>query len=406
MFVFVLNYHGNPLMPCKPQKARKLLSEGKAKVIKQTPFTIQLLNGSSGYKQDVSLGIDAGTKHIGFSATTTKKVYFEGEFDIRTDIQELMSTRKALRSFRRSRKTRYRKARFLNRKKPVGWLPPSIRNKIDSHLKIMRISHSILPIKTSIIEVAQFNIQKIKNNTVQQKSNQSGFSNVREYVLFRDDHTCQHCKGKSKDKVLNVHHIESRKTGGNAPDNLIVLCKTCHHKIHQNNLEHIFKRKSPSLRDKAHMTTMRRFIYEEAKTTYPNVELTYGYVTKETRIKNGLSKTHAIDARCISGNPISKPDSISYLLKQSRSNNRQLHKMKFKKKGIRQANKAERFVHGYQLFDKIKFQNDICFIFGRRKTGYFDIRTLKGSSIHKSASYKKLELIERASTLLIDCQRG
>jgi hypothetical protein len=75
MFVYVINKHGKPLMPCKPQKARKLLIEKKAKIVKRTPFVIQLLFGSSGYKQPLSLGIDAGTKHIGVSATTEKRLY-------------------------------------------------------------------------------------------------------------------------------------------------------------------------------------------------------------------------------------------------------------------------------------------------------------------------------------------
>lgn len=67
LFVYIQNCHGNPLMPCQPQKARLLLKEGKAKVAKMVPFTLQLLYGSSGYKQDVSLGIDAGTRHLGVS---------------------------------------------------------------------------------------------------------------------------------------------------------------------------------------------------------------------------------------------------------------------------------------------------------------------------------------------------
>lgn len=84
MLVYVLNKHGQPLMPCKPQKARRLLQQEKAKVIHRTPFTIQLQYGSSGYKQPVSLGVDAGTKHIGLSATTGGHVLFEGEVKLRT----------------------------------------------------------------------------------------------------------------------------------------------------------------------------------------------------------------------------------------------------------------------------------------------------------------------------------
>jgi len=56
MLVFVINQHGKTLMPTTPSKARKLLKQGKAKIVKYNPFTIQLLYGSSGYKQEVKIG--------------------------------------------------------------------------------------------------------------------------------------------------------------------------------------------------------------------------------------------------------------------------------------------------------------------------------------------------------------
>ncbi len=120
MFVYVLNCHGEPFMPCQPRKARLLLQEGKAKVVRMVPFTIQLLYGSSGYKQEVSLGIDAGTHHIGVSATTEQQVLFEAEAQPRSDIQEVLATRRQFRRARRSRKTRYRKARFPEQEQTEG----------------------------------------------------------------------------------------------------------------------------------------------------------------------------------------------------------------------------------------------------------------------------------------------
>jgi hypothetical protein len=122
MFVYVFNCHGQPLMPCQPGEARLLLKAGKVKIIRMVPFTLQLLYGSSGYTQEVSVGVDAGTRHIGVSATTEHTVLFEAEVTPRTDIQELLATRRQFRRARRQRKTRYRPARFLNRKKPQGWL--------------------------------------------------------------------------------------------------------------------------------------------------------------------------------------------------------------------------------------------------------------------------------------------
>lgn len=406
MFVYVVNKKGEPLMPCSPRKARILLKDQKAKVIRRTPFTIQLLFGSSGYKQPVSLGIDAGTKHVGLSATTEKSVLLEGETKLRTDIQELLATRKGFRQSRRNRTTRYRECRILNRKREKGWLAPSVQNKVDAHIKLVNLVHRLLPITNVTVEVAQFDTQLLKNPTISgdqyQQGDQLGFWNVREYVLYRDGHFCQRCKGKKKDKILNVHHIESRKTGGNSPGNLIVLCETCHDEIHQQGLEYLFKRKCHSLRDASQMTVMRWFIYNGLKKLYPHAQTTYGYMTKNTRITNRLPKEHAVDARCISGNPLAKPSNAIYLWKFVRKNNRQLHKATILKGGKRKSNKAVRFVKGFQLFDKVRYEGRECFIFGRRQSGYFDIRHLDGTKVHASASWKKLKRVEYANTLLCD----
>lgn len=289
MLVYVINKNGKPLMPCSPRKARILLKENKAKVIKREPFTIQLLYGSSGYKQKVNLGVDAGSKHIGLSATTEKKELFSGEVKLRTDIVDLLSTRLQYRRSRRNRTTRYRKARFLNRvrRKHKGWLAPSIENKIYCHLKIIEKLHKILPIYKIIVETASFDIQKIKNPDISgkeyQEGEQLGFWNVREYVLFRDEHKCQCCKGKSKDVRLNVHHIESRKTGGNAPNNLITLCETCHQGYHKGSIKlpKTIKR-GMSFKDTAFMGIMRWSFYNKLKELYPNASMTFGYITKNT----------------------------------------------------------------------------------------------------------------------------
>src|ERR1700726_922842 len=143
LFVYVLNCHSDPLMPCQPRKARLLLQEGKARVVRMVPFTIQLLYGSSGYKQEVSLGIDAGTQHIGVSASTEQHVLFEAEVQPRSDIGEVLASRRQFPRARRNRKTRYRKARFLNKHKPKGWLAPSVQHKVACHLKKLRVAHRI-----------------------------------------------------------------------------------------------------------------------------------------------------------------------------------------------------------------------------------------------------------------------
>ena len=81
---------------------------------------------------------------------------------MRNDIVDLLSTRRQNRRTRRNR-LRYRKARFYNRKKNKGWLAPSIKHKIDSHINIVNMVNSILPISKVIVETASFDIQKIQN---------------------------------------------------------------------------------------------------------------------------------------------------------------------------------------------------------------------------------------------------
>ncbi|HZO74217.1 MAG TPA: RNA-guided endonuclease IscB [Ktedonobacteraceae bacterium] len=410
MFVFILNYHGEPLMPCKPRKARLLLTSGKAKVVKTVPFTLQLLYGSSGYKQEVSLGVDAGTRHIGVSATTQHRVLFEAEVKPRTDIQQLLATRRQFRRARRSHTTRYRPCRFLNRKRPNGWLAPSVQHRVDAHLSTIKMVHQLLPVSQTTIEVAQFDLQKLQHPEIEgsayQQGPQLGFWNVREYILFRDGHSRQRCQGKSKDSILNVHHIESRKTGGDRPENLITLCETCHDLIHRTHQEHTIANKSQGLRDATQMGMIRWRIYERAKAWFPKVHLTYGYLTKHTRIEHGLEKSHVIDARCISGHPLAHTEGTWYLMKFVRRNNRQLHKAAIRKGGKRQRNTAPKYVHGFRLFDCVRFQGQVCFVFGRRSSGYFDLRTLNGTKIHASASATKLKLVQRAKACLIERRSG
>lgn len=406
--VYVISQNGQPLMPTENHaKVRILLKNKKAKVIKRCPFTIQLAYDSTNYTQDITLGVDSGSKHIGLSATTRSKVLFESDIELRNDIVNLLSIRRQNRRTRRNRKTRYRKPRFNNRRRKEGWLAPSVQNKVDSHLTVIRKVHEILPITKVIVEVASFDIQKIKNPDIQgaeyQQGEQLDFWNVREYVLFRDSHICQCCKGKSKDKILNVHHIESRKTGGNAPNNLITLCETCHTGYHKG----IIKlpktiRRGMSFKDATFMGIMRWAFYNKLKEIYPNVSLTYGYITKNTRIRNSLPKEHYIDARCISGNPKAISDGMVYYQKKVRCHNRQIHKNTILKGGIRKRNQASYDVMGFRLFDKVKWKGQNCFIFGRRSTGRMDLRLLNGTKINASVGYKNLKIIEMRKNYLIE----
>ena len=417
MKVFVLNKHGDPLMPCNPRKARLLLKQLKAVVVKHMPFTIRLLYGSSGYKQPVSLGVDAGSKHIGIAAATEKEVLFAEELTPRNDVVNLMSTRRQNRKSRRSRKTRYRAARFNNRvhSKHKGWLAPSVEVKIQEHITAIKHVQQILPVTEIHVETAEFDPQRMKAmeegkplpvGTDYQLGEMYDSYNVRQYVLKRDNYTCQ-CCGKHGDGIkFHVHHLETRKTGGNAPGNLITLCEDCHKAIHAGTKALPVckaKRSTKSLRDAAFMGIMRKTLLERlrAELDVP-VTGTYGYITKLYRDLYHIEKSHINDAIVISKQFTAVPDEVWYYAKAVRRHNRQIHKRRILKGGIRKRNQAPHVAKGCRLFDSVKYAGHTYFVVGRRTSGQMDIRTLSGEKVQNgSLNYRKFSIQHcNAGTLL------
>ena len=407
--VYVINKNGNPLMPTNRHgNVRRMLKEGKAKVVKRTPFTIQLNYDATEYVDYLTLGVDSGSKTVGLSVTSEKQEYFSSEVTLRNDIVKLIAGRKNSRRGRRIRKTRYRKIRFLNRVKSMykGWLAPSIEHKIQTHLKVIDMVVQTLPISKIIVETASFDIQKIKNPEIKgegyQNGDKTGFWNVRQYVLFRDGHKCRNCKGKSKDKVLNVHHIESRMTGGDAPNNLVTLCKTCHGLHHSGKINLMIKR-GKSFRDATFMGVMRKTFYNRLKNKYPKIIIknTYGYITKSKRINAKLEKTHAVDAFCITDNMDAKRTENFYKMKKVRRHNRKIHKFKILKGGKKKRHQAPFIFNGFRLFDKIKYNGIEAFVSARMAGGQMSIKKIDGTFIRKSITHKRIVLLEKRSGYLI-----
>ena len=425
MPVYVLTRDVHPLMPCSPAKARRLLRDGRAKVKNRTPFTIQLLYGSTCYTQEVILGVDAGSKTIGMSASTKTKELFAAEATLRNDVVDNLSTRREFRRARRNRKTRYRKPRFDNRvhRKHKGWLAPSVEVKIQEHVTVIKKVCAILPISKIVVETAEFDLQFLKaiqkgkpvpDGEEYQKGEMYGFYNVRQYVLWRDGYTCQCCGTHGKGIKLHAHHIESRKTGGDAPDNQVTLCKTCHENLHKGviSMAALKKRKGRTTRNAAFMGIMRKTLIQRlwGEFTVPVVE-TKGYVTKATRTELlKLLKSHVNDALAIAQGGsgfgietfarIIRTDRV-YQVKAVRHHNRQLHKATIKKRGIRKSNQAPRYVKGFRLFDKVRYQGQESFIWGRRSSGSFLLKLLDGNKVKDGVGYKHLMLLERSENYLI-----
>jgi N6-L-threonylcarbamoyladenine synthase len=412
MLVYVISINGKPLMPTKKfGMVRHLLKNGKAKVVNNKPFTIQLLFETKEYTQPITLGVDTGSKTIGLSATTIKEELFSANVELRTDIVKLISIKAECRKFRRYRKTRYRKPRFKNRKKPKGWLPPSVQHKVDSTIKVIDKIHKFLPINKVIVEVAPFDIQKIKNPNIQgieyQQGDRLGFLNVREYVLYRDKHECKSCGKKSG--ILHVHHIESRKIGGNAPNNLVTLCDKCHEK-HHNNSKYLKFNRGKSFKDAIQVTIISKRVIDWLKENNIPYEETYGYITKFNRQLNDISKSHINDAMVISGN-IVQQRSYDYLIKFVRRHRRELHDRNPLKKGFKRSCSLPKYSFGFQIYDMVKYKGQICFIMKRRnennkKSLAFEIKKLNGDKVTEGKTNwktpRQLILVKNCGTLLVE----
>lgn len=425
--VYVLNNLGQPLMPTSDyRKVRLLLKENKAIVVKRTPFTIRLTIRTKSYKQPIVLGIDAGSKTIGCSAATENKELFAAEIKPRNDVVDLLSTRREFRRSRRNRTTRYRASRFNNRvhSKYKGWLAPSVEVKVQEHITSIKRICKLLPITKVVVETAEFDLQLLKaletattipTGTAYSLGPMLGHYNVRQYVLFRDNYKCQHCGCHGKGVKFHVHHIESRKIGGDAPDNLITLCEDCHKKLHKGLIKvtKALKRKTKSTRDAAFMGIMRKTLMQRFRGELTiQVEETKGYITKYTRVEVlKLAKSHINDALAIAvglrghgvlTGPINiKRVDKSYLIKPVRHHNRQIHKATINKGGVRKLNQAPKYVKGFRLFDKVLYNNQECFIWGRRSSGSLLLKDLSNKTIKDGVSYKKLKLLERSNSYLI-----
>lgn len=328
VFVYVQDVDGKALMPTKRYgHVRRLIRERKALVVKAKPFTIRLLYQRNTYTQPITLGVDSGYENVGFSAISSKEEVLAGELTLLKGQSQRLKERASYRRSRRLR-LRYRKPKFSNRKKK-NLLAPSIENKLEAHIRLVEFARSILPISEVIVEVAQFDIQKLKNPDVEgisyQEGEQYSYYNLREYILHRDNHTCQNpsCSNKPKEKVLQIHHLGYWKSdGSDRPSNLITLCEKCHRAENhlKGKLLYGWQPKLNSYKAETFMSTVRCKLVERLKS-----KTTYGYITKAKRIELKLEKSHSTDAFVIAGgnNQLrAKPINIE----QVRNNNRSLEK--------------------------------------------------------------------------------
>ena len=363
-------------MPCSQRKARLLLKEDKARIIGYKPFAIQLTVPTGESTQKVHLGVDTGAKHIGIAATSENKVLAKGKIELRDDIHKNMQTRSALRRDRRNRNTRYREARFLNRKRKDGWLPPTVQSKLDATFMWIDKFCNLLPSPILHIEVGKFDIQKMMNPDIKNKEYQNGrcagYYDVRYFVFARDNYTCQVCK--KLNKILHTHHLVYKSKGGSdRADNLITVCTDCHssenHKeggiLYNWMIKH---KKVKQYKEATFMNIIRKRTFQK----YPNSVITYGSETTPHRKGLVLEKTHYNDAIAISKIENIKENPQEYFyIKQFRKKKRSLHesiptrgRRKEKNVNAERRNKNSPYRAGWFMNDMVSFQNKVGWIYG------------------------------------------
>ena len=393
--VYVLNKDGQPLMPTNRHgKVKNLLKDGKARVVQKCPFIIQLLYDSTNHAQELVLGVDTGSGAIGTAvADNNGKIVYMSEVSVRNDIADKMKQRSKYRRNRHNRKTRYRKARWLNRKNSIktGRFSPTMTSKFHGHVKEIEYIKSILPITQMILETGQFDMHLMKNPMLAnpkirhwgyQKGINYGFENTKAMVLNRDGYTCQCCNGKHKDHKLEVHHIIYRSQGGSdEEDNLITLCHTCHKALHSGKIK---LKLSGKIKGCLKYATQMNFIRKQLFILYPDAIETFGYVTKANRLKLGVDKEHYYDACVIA------TQGDAFTIRSSLYKKKCVADGDFQKtKGVRSEQSITTGkICGFRKFDKIRYFRNEYFIKGRMSTGYAILMDIDGSKVDFSSMPK------------------
>ena len=430
--VFVVGSTGKPLMPTTPKRARLLLKAKRADVFCKNPFTIRLLEREEGDCQPLEFKADPGSKTTGMALMVrgTLRGWFciaAWELQHRGQaIRDALLSRRQLRQGRRSRKTRYRAPRFLNRTKPQGWLPPSLRSRVDNITALTRKIQRVAPLTSIAVEQVRFDTQLMQNPEVSgvgyQQGTLAGYE-VREYLLEKWNRTCVYCKAKNV--PLQIEHLQPRSRGGSdRVSNLALACANCNQKKSNQLLEDFLKRKpellksllrqaKAPLKDAAAVNSTRNAIVTTLQALGLPVSTGTGGRTKFNRCQQGYAKAHWIDAACVgeTGQAInlSRITHVTTIQAKGRGCRQMCKPNRF---GFpRTAAKSVKRIHGFQTGDKVRLVQPLGKYQGIhegtvvvRATGKLDIATASGQKI--TATHSRFALIQRFDGTVQNHQRA
>ncbi len=403
MKVFVLSRAGKPLMPTTPRRARLFLQMRRARVVSREPFTIQLRFETTTYTQPVTVGVDTGSQTVGIAATANREVVFQAEMCLRTDISEKLIQRRQYRRTRRSRKTRYRAARWANRRRSSGWLPPSLRARADATVKAVRFVARILPIRQINVEIGSFDTQKMQNPEVSGVSYQQGQLQgylLRAYLLAKWQRQCAYCK--TSRVPLQVEHLIPKSRGGSdRASNLVIACDACNKRKGTRTAEEfgypeIQAQARVPLKDAAHVSSIKTTVVQRLAQQFGSerVAVRYGYETKYQRIQVlNLPKSHANDAvaiACAIGEVV-KPFAGVYQLRCVPRGNYQMYNGKHSEHKVW----APRKVKGWKLYELVEAKGQMGYIGGRRVDGAFVVKDVISGKALVEVTPRKLVRLAR-----------
>lgn len=428
--VFVVNKNKKPLNPCHPAKARKLLKQGKAVIHKRYPFTIRLkyLVDTTNNHQSYRIKIDPGSKTTGLSIVKNKEVIFLAELHHKTDIKQKLEARRSFRRNRRNRKTRYRKARFLNRKRKEGWIPPSLQARVDNIQSWVLKLQKLVPIKSVSVELVKFDLQKMQNPEISgveyQQGELMGYE-IREYLLEKFNRTCAYCGATNI--PLEIEHIHPKSRGGsNRVSNLTLSCRTCNEEKNNllldewvaklsekltkrnlliiENIKKLIPRLKKTLKDATVVNVTRWKLFNELKNIFEIVECGSGARTKMQRIQHNLPKEHYYDALCVGESTPEK-----WIFKTN-----QVLQIKAKGRGSRYRSGTNKYgfpirkfprtklIHGFQSGDMVKaivpkgkYKGIHYGSIAMRSSGRCDIKDLNGKPIAQGVDSKYCIILQR-----------
>jgi 5-methylcytosine-specific restriction endonuclease McrA len=258
---------------------------------------------------DIRLKIDPGSRTTGMAIVNqgSGQVVFAAEIEHRGEaIKQALDARRAIRRSRRSRKTRYRKPRFLNRMRPEGWLPPSLKSRISNIETWVNRLALFYPISGISMELVKFDTQLLENPKIcgieYQQGELAGYE-VREYLLCKWGGRCAYCS--KTDIPLQIEHIIPESRGGSdRVSNLTLACEDCNQRkgtktAAEFGFAEIEQQAKEPLKDAAALNATRWILIDRLKGFGLPVETGSGGLTKYNRTERDLPKAHWIDAACV-----------------------------------------------------------------------------------------------------------